>query len=418
MSSHPLGPWTQTVVSNAPDFRSGYFVDSRFPSSYNWTASNSIVGTSSIRTGVNNGNIRPYPPSAASLQLDSGEFVGCSGVAKAKLGSYTFTHVNLGLSPAIQSSTNSIDPQAVLSTAQLNALRKQNALFNSMIFAGEFKESLRTGKNIVDLISGKHNHAYSTLIKDLKKFKQNSYKSAAELISNHYLEYKFGIAPLLSDMESLGQAVAQSVIQLNRPARVSSGWSNDAVQSVSGSTGAGQLSWTQVTEYHQSVHAKAGASYIVKGPPSPPTWQETWGLTFHDLAPTAWELLPYSWLVDYFTNVSDFFEAASFHRGLLEKGWYTLINEKLVNVSTSVPVPADSLGFTLLSSSAGKGAWRSFSFNRGVWSVDSFVPVFQFQEPDLTQLSIVAAFAGTKLLKPHSISRSFRLNPNILSNYF
>jgi hypothetical protein len=43
------------------------------------------------------------------------------------------------------------------------------------------------------------------------------------------------------------------------------------------------------------------------------------GVSWEDLIPTAWELIPYSFLIDYFTNIGDVLEGWSVHQSDL--GW-------------------------------------------------------------------------------------------------
>lgn len=428
MSKHPLGPWTQTKNERNVAPNSGYFVDSRFPNSKTDVSSGFVGGLLEVRTGYNHGGVRPYPPSDATLLKQTGESVGCSGTIDSGFG-YAYKHVNMPVDPAITLETNLVDPAQVESIAKLKVLQKQGPILQSLVSAGEFKETLQTGKHIVDTLVGKHNEVYKSLLFKisrpsgfyLRKPSVQQLKEIANIVSNHYLEYKFGIAPTLSDMESLGKAVAQQVGQLNRPTRFMSGWSQDAVKSQiePAKNAGGWLTWRQVTEYHQTVHCKAGATYRVVGPEYLPDWQTTWGFTKYDVAPAVWELLPYSWLVDYFLNVQEFFDSLSLQRGLLETGWFVTTNDvEIVTSATNLRSSGGPTTSLQSGASPGRGYWRSFSFHRGIWVPDTFSPLIRFKEPDLAQLSNIAAVATTRLLKPKKLIGALQFSPNALSRYF
>jgi len=134
------------------------------------------------------------------------------------------------------------------------------------------------------------------------------------MISDTWLEFQFGVKPLVNDVIDAAQALARYNID-DFPSKVVTGKSRYSQELgdnfITRSLGTGQLvtrirktSSVQVKIYGcVKVQCSAGASHAAA----------LAGLTWRDFAPTVWELIPYSFLVDYFTNVGAIVEAASFN---------------------------------------------------------------------------------------------------------
>jgi hypothetical protein len=84
---------------------------------------------------------------------------------------------------------------------------------------------------------------------------------------------------------------------------------------------------------------------------------ETLGLTLPDFFPTVYQLIPYSFLVDYFTNIGDILEAASFNR--LDLIWHCDVRyEKAVRtVSIKPNRPSDLFGVPVVDYSVSPSTW-------------------------------------------------------------
>jgi hypothetical protein len=132
-------------------------------------------------------------------------------------------------------------------------------------------------------------------------------------VSDTWLEYQFGWQPLVSD---IGNAVLAG-LRLSR--RLTPRKRVNAYESVTTSTtpttfsrafGGTTVDWEYFTS---SVHKVQfyGAVKIEVDQPALGVTQE-WGLRTSDWAPALWEIIPYSFLIDYFSNVGDVVEVLSF----------------------------------------------------------------------------------------------------------
>jgi hypothetical protein len=114
---------------------------------------------------------------------------------------------------------------------------------------------------------------------------------------------------------------------------------------------------------------------------------QDWQLTIPDFVPTAWDLLPFSWLVDMFTNVGDILRALCFIRSNLAWSVLTVHQEEQVNVGdvklTTGP-PGPTLGYTIQSKTWSSGVSSTYSrktLSRTIPTLTDFIPAPEFRLP-------------------------------------
>jgi len=148
----------------------------------------------------------------------------------------------------------------------------------------------------------------------LRGIRYDARKKRTQVVSDTWLEYAFGWKPLCSDIEEGIQSLNRYLYQrmpsefigangsdfcrIRSPAGTSS-FSN----MTSKNDGVIQLGYSEWKLYGVvSVENNVGRAF------------PSFGISFLEVVPTVWELIPYSFLVDYFTNVGDIFSAFSINR--------------------------------------------------------------------------------------------------------
>jgi hypothetical protein len=190
-------------------------------------------------------------------------------------------------------------------------VRKQQTTFQGGVFLGELGEAIHMlrhpGQALFEGIGG-----YLSTLKKAKK--RTPPKHRRRVLAETYLEYSFGWAPFISDIESAKEAIAKlpekperKRIHAQESRTVNSSYTG--IFSIPSSTDvpflgslSGYLQTNTDVIYLGSVAAEAFASsYALKQV----------GLDLSNFVPTAWELIPWSFLVDYFTNIGNIISAAS-----------------------------------------------------------------------------------------------------------
>ncbi|DAD52021.1 TPA_asm: maturation protein [ssRNA phage Zoerhiza.3_1] len=111
-------------------------------------------------------------------------------------------------------------------------------------------------------------------------------------------------------------------------------------------------------------------------------------LTPENWLPTAWDLLPYSWIADYFVNIGDILQGLSFINADLVWGCKTVRNESTNEFSDLIfqAPPPMSDGFTTYfvnsqSIFGGNAILKSRTVSRSTFSGDDLVPSLEFKIP-------------------------------------
>jgi len=150
---------------------------------------------------------------------------------------------------------------------------------------------------------------------DLKKGRQLPSRKRKGFLASTYLEYVFGWLPLFADIQAGRDAMSRLASSEPKLHFSGSGKTMNAYDLFNGSM-QNQLSsiFTVVTgedRFVETVKYYGAIKQKYQGMNTRALAQE-FGFSIEDFAPTAWELLPWSFLVDYFTNIGDIISAATY----------------------------------------------------------------------------------------------------------
>jgi hypothetical protein len=147
-----------------------------------------------------------------------------------------------------------------------------------------------------------------------------------DVVTGTWLEGAFGWAPLLGDIDSGMEALADLQYRTYPPRRTVSSFlpfnfERNKQEFLAFNTNRDGILKFNSTELVEGFVKLRGC--VVLKNAGEPSWTQTLGLTAKSFVPTLWELLPWSFLVDYFTNVGDILLAYSYGNMKCAWGVYT-----------------------------------------------------------------------------------------------
>lgn len=184
------------------------------------------------------------------------------------------------------------------------AIRARQTAFQGGTWVGELAETLHMirGRGR-DLFKGVMD--YATAAK--KHGRVPNIKERIRRVSNLYLERAYGWAPLMADIRSGNNWLEQRLNQYD-PTYPFKGTGDDStVTSTAGSSSKSDRCKVKFVK-HRETHARVSYYGRVEGGVTGGRMlmeARLLGFDPSNWLPTAWELIPYSFLVDYFTNVGD-----------------------------------------------------------------------------------------------------------------
>lgn len=182
--------------------------------------------------------------------------------------------------------------------------------FKGMTFAGELRETLkmirRPAQGLRDLLS-----SYLTSIKK-NRGKWKTQKKRLQGVRSQWLEYQYGIRPLVSDTSSAIEALVNS--NAIKPVHVMCRGGGYGTGSPESQTfvyfPVNNTSVLVDRKLYASVYFKVYGFYTNSGALS--DGLRNWGFTYEEFIPTLWNLLPWSFVADYFSNVGTVLESYSY----------------------------------------------------------------------------------------------------------
>jgi len=196
------------------------------------------------------------------------------------------------------------------------ALRKQQVAFSGPTFLGELRETMHMLRRPASALWSK-NLGY---LDALGKAKRASPKHWTKSISGLWLEFSFGWTPLINDVKDAAKAYS-TLVNDKRGKVLSAGAVREAdlSSSLSGFDNTNGIPRPPIAggptcDKSANLYNKTTVRY--KGALVSRVQATQWGdwklfgFTPSEFIPTAWELLPWSFVVDYFTNIGDILTSA------------------------------------------------------------------------------------------------------------
>jgi hypothetical protein len=219
--------------------------------------------------------------------------------------------------------------------ARTNAIRKLSSNFKGYTFLGELREAVSMVRNPAHSLR-KGLDSYMQFLSK-KRSRLNGRKGLDEfrkIASGTWLEYSFGWRPLIGDIQAGFDAIRDRASRPEyQPFKVSVTRDRQTPRRLISSSGFQYMtidtfmfSREECSAYYQGT---AKAFVTTSGLP------EKLGLYPSEFIPTAWELVPWSFVVDYFANIGDILDCwATAQR--LTYGYVTTGTRKLVTSTQDV----------------------------------------------------------------------------------
>lgn len=219
----------------------------------------------------------------------------------------------------------------------LARIRDESIQFAAGTFAGELRDTIRTVLNPARAIRRAIDRHFEIVKPYRVKRSTNSQKAAraTKRVSDLWLQTVFGIQPLIGDVEDGARAVARVLNNLPRKSVVVALKERQIPIPVEmRKSGLSYLEWDRRINRDVTASARLQVCYQPKMVGSSQANLEAFGIDWTQVPVDAWNLLPWSFLIDYFTNVGDVLEA---HATLANTDViYHSLSEKLVeNVETT-----------------------------------------------------------------------------------
>lgn len=269
---------------------------------------------------------------------------------------------------------------------------------------GEWKETLHAFTSPFASLRGLITGHYSRLAK-AKKLYRNNTPSLRKALADSYLEFTFGWKPLALDIADAYAGLATrsrmtDVMPISAHASAPFGGST-AVQSTG--TGFPGVSAYQTNSGKYSERLKGAIRVNIGANGLVPLMDVFQLSTVENFVTTAWDLIPYSFLVDYFTNAGDIISSFCYSKSNI--AWHCLttrtLNSRIWRISENGNSKYNPGSETLVvyRYRGGNASSESIVFTRTVPSLSSLVPTLQFSLPNSNKpwLNIGALILGGSL---------------------
>jgi hypothetical protein len=333
-------------------------------------------------------NIARGSSATTQLTVDAQELSVSPGFISASLNTdpthrtdYVFDGVFPFDPPSFGSGVYNANAEADAVRSLYRQIRAQHTQALGGVFAGEIRQTVNLIMSPLKSIS-KITQAYGTaqrrVISAAAKSKRkrdltNSVggqvqvgSSTKKKLADNYLKWTFGVVPLMNDISDIAKIIQRTISDPPRTRFTAHGSAASSQETVLAPVSFGALRCSRrnvdraitTVKYYGAFRAMDNAT--VEGVlPRLGKIQQLSGFTLRDFVPTVWNLIPYSFVADYFLNIGDVLEAITTDTS----GIAWIARTQVIEQSRQHLVSPD-LG---LSKAAGQPqwVWNSFSGSQG-----------------------------------------------------
>lgn len=314
---------------------------------------------------------------------------------------------NISLTPLTPDLTTIQKADALALAKFVESIRSTMTTAQGGVIAGELGETLHMLIHPAKTLRQGLFNYLATLKKRKRKLRSvrgpKRLSTARNIVADTWLEYSFGWKPLLHDIDDVMKTLAnrfastpprepvyaKGVDEQFSSARHTS-YSGNLIASISH-----QVNWTLSKQvvYRGSVRTEH---------PRAAVWNH-FGSFANDFIPTVWELIPYSFLVDYFSNIGAMISAASLLRSNLVWASRTTVDSTVAEIVDTQAKATFSVFFTAEADCANLREKRSKIVVSRAPYTGSLVPSLYFTVPGLGStkwINISALLLGQRALVP------------------
>jgi hypothetical protein len=272
--------------------------------------------------------------------------------------------------------------------------RQAQTAIQGGVFLGELREAL----HLIRHPAQGFRRGLDDYLSNAKKRRKGTRQDKRRFLSESWLEYSFGWAPLINDIRSGSEALSR--LQYRPPFKMVSAFGEDIQQTnTMAQMSGGACTWNigVKTERKAVVIYRGVVDLSITNPVL--LTAQNFGFTPQDFVPTIWELIPYSFLVDYFTNIGDILSGWSFNTSALRwisRTQVTKATDSRVTLGLVKPSLPSSFVITDHSLTPCKSVVINSAVSRATYS-GSLVPSLAFEIPGMRSLKWLnlAALART-----------------------
>jgi len=195
------------------------------------------------------------------------------------------------------------DIMNLLTVSYFKAVKSKSTELDGAVSLGEMRETLHGIRNPAKSLR----KGLSGYLNDVKKRCSGIKKldRTLHVIKDTYLEWSFGWRPLLSDIDSAGKALNSQLDTFERSERigVSQTWTTQS--NMYDRTVTDARAWFAWDVYHIADYQHKVRMFGAIHRPGKQNIYQHLGLTPSNWLPAAWELLPFSFVTDYFINIGN-----------------------------------------------------------------------------------------------------------------
>lgn len=319
-------------------------------------------------------------------------------VERQKFSLFGDVCAGVGFPTPMDDSLSRVDNQAIMGVTK-KILAAQRTV-QGLVSLGEIRELAHAIRNPAQSLWRGLNAYHRDAVRTAKRLKPRGTRKMSKAIAGTWLEYAFGWQPLVNDIQGAAEALARIQIY-DVPHKVVSYTAKDAfnIPTYDLPIGIGPIAvHRKVSDRHEvSVKYKF---CVMSQPPTIAGNLSKFGISLRELVPTVWELIPYSFLVDYFTNVGDVLSSLAVNSASIawgERG--QMISAKRTVMPSFSP---GDVGFGWLSTETtsslnGKGVTSERQVQRTA-ALGVPAPSLEFEIPGLSRkwLNIGALLASSK----------------------